>query len=336
MSVDPAILEALGLAADDARTRIVSHGGSNFSSTFKLTATDDADERRDFFVKMGAGHEADLMFRGSLLTCARAREHASLNAINDAVPGFCPRSHAHGALKSAPGRFFLVTDFVDFSSSAASSPGSRVSLAARLAKLHTTPAPVPAGYDAPVFGFPESTFCGETAQDNGWKTSWADFYANNRLRGILRACIAKNGPDTELADAVERVAATVVPRLLGDGHLRPDIVPVVVHGDLWNGNHGMGRIGGKGDVENVVFDPSAAYAHSEYELGIMRMFGGFGPDFWSEYHKLVHKAEPVAEWEDRIMLYELYHHLNHFAIFGGGYRGGAMTLLRKLTAKYAE
>ncbi|RCI14174.1 hypothetical protein L249_6071 [Ophiocordyceps polyrhachis-furcata BCC 54312] len=331
MSVDPAILEALGLDDDEAQAKIASHGGSNFSSTFKLTTTNNSNERRNFFVKTGTGRDADLMFRGSLLTSAR--EHASLNAINDAVPGFCPRSHAHGAMKSTSDRFFLVTDFVDFSS-AASSPGSRVSLAARLAKLHTTPAPVPAGYDAPVFGFPESTFCGETAQDNSWKTSWADFYADNRLRGILRSCIAKNGSDADLADAVERVAATVVPRLLGDGHIRPDIVPVVVHGDLWNGNHGIGRIGGGGGVENVVFDPSAAYAHSEYELGIMRMFGGFGPDFWTEYHKLVHKAEPVAEWEDRIMLYELYHHLNHFAIFGGGYRGGAMAILRKLTAKY--
>ncbi|PFH62430.1 hypothetical protein XA68_13656 [Ophiocordyceps unilateralis] len=320
-SVDPAILEALGL--DGAQTKMAPHGGSSFSSTFKLTTTTDSGERRSLFVKTGAGREAELMFCG---------EHASLNAINDAVADFCPRSHAHGPLASAPNRFFLVTDFVEFSSAA--SPGSRLSLAAKLAKLHTTPAPVPAGYETPVFGFPVSTFCGETAQDNSWKTSWADFYANNRLRGILRACVAKNGPDADLADAVEKVAVTVVPRLLGDGHLHHPIVPVVVHGDLWNGNHGTGRIGGRAGAENVVFDPSAAYAHSEYELGIMRMFGSFSPDFWTEYHKLVHKAEPEAEWEDRIMLYELYHHLNHFAIFGGVYRGGAMSILRKLTAKY--
>lgn len=29
-----------------------------------------------------------------------------------------------------------------------------------------------------------------------------------------------------------------------------------------------------------------------------------------------------------------YHHLNHFAMFGGGYRSGAMSLMKKLTAKY--
>ncbi|KAF4582093.1 phosphotransferase enzyme family protein [Ophiocordyceps camponoti-floridani] len=316
--IDGAIVEALGL--DASRSDMVPHGNSAFSSTFKLATVTDGD-RRMLFVKTAAGNEAGRMFAG---------EHASLNAIHDAVPNFCPKSHAHGALASDPNRFFLVTDFVDL----CSEPSTTLSLAAKLARLHTTPAPVPDGHDTPVFGFPVSTFCGDTAQDNGWKTSWADFYADNRLRAVLRAGVAKHGPDAELADAVEDVAALVVPRLLGQGRLRDPVVPVVVHGDLWNGNHGTGRIGKGRAVENVVFDPSAAYAHSEYELGIMRMFGGFDSVFWDEYHKLVPKAEPVAEWEHRIMLYELYHHLNHFVIFGGGYRGGAMSIMKKLTARY--
>ncbi|PNY29252.1 Fructosamine-3-kinase [Tolypocladium capitatum] len=66
----------------------------------------------------------------------------------------------------------------------------------------------------------------------------------------------------------------------------------------------------------------------------MRTFGGFGGSFWKEYEMLVPKAEPKAEWEDRISLYELYHHLNHFVMFGGGYRGGAMAIMKKLIAKY--
>ena len=54
-----------------------------------------------------------------------------------------------------------------------------------------------------------------------------------------------------------------------------------------------------------MFDPSACYAHSECELGIMRMFGGFGARFLKEYHELCPKTEPVAEYEDRVSLYEL-------------------------------
>ncbi|KAL2158734.1 hypothetical protein VTH06DRAFT_3925 [Thermothelomyces fergusii] len=319
--VDAAILEALGLEASSAR--LVSHGGSGFSSTYKLVATKDGQEVT-FFVKTGSGPEAEAMFRG---------EHESLNALHDADPSLrlAPRSHAHGALRSAPGRFFLVTDFLDFGSAAPG--GTGLSLAAKLARVHTTPAPVPEGFAGPVYGFPVPTCCGATRQDNAWAGSWADFYADRRLRAVLREAVRRNGPDGELAEAVETVAAVVVPRLLGDGHLK-GVMPVLVHGDLWSGNHGRARIGQAGGVEEVVFDPSCVYGHSEYELGIMRMFGGFGTSFWKEYESLVPKAEPREEWDDRIALYELYHHLNHYALFGGGYRSGAMSIMRRLISKY--
>ena len=154
-----------------------------------------------------------------------------------------------------------------------------------------------------MFGFPVPTCCGATEQPNDWKYSWADFYAENRLGAILDSCRRNGNADGALEKAVGRIIGEVVPRLLGDDHLR-GVYPVVVHGDLWAGNHGAGRIAG-GPVEEVVFDPSCVYGHSEFELGIMNMFGGFGSSFWKEYEKLVPKSEPAEEWEDRILLYEL-------------------------------
>ena len=74
---------------------------------------------------------------------------------------------------------------------------------------------------------------------------------------------------------------------------------------LWTGNTGCGIISHDGAIEEVVFDPSACYAHSEYELGIMRMFGGFGRSFMKEYHEFCPKTEPKDEYEDRVSLYEL-------------------------------
>ena len=62
-NVDPAILEALGLEATSSK--LVSHGGSGFSSTYKLIATKDGQEL-SFFVKTGQGPDAEVMFRGKL------------------------------------------------------------------------------------------------------------------------------------------------------------------------------------------------------------------------------------------------------------------------------
>jgi len=66
------------------------------------------------------------------------------------------------------------------------------------------------------------------------------------------------------------------------------------------------------------------------------MFGGFSGSYFKEYHEIVPKTEPVDEYEDRVALYESYHHLNHHAIFGGGYKSGALNILKRLLKKYGE
>lgn len=213
-----------------------------------------------------------------------------------------------------------------------------MSLAEKLAKLHTTPAPVPEGHDKPQFGFPATTCCGDTPQDNSYRSSWAEFYKENRLRFILGRSNKSNGSDKQLSTLVNRTCDEVIPRLIGDDHLNngKGVTPVVVHGDLWSGNAGRGNLPSmpKDGMEDVVFDSSACYAHSEFELGIMKMFGGFGGGFLKDYHKLCPKTEPVNEYDDRILLYELYHHLNHYALFGGGYKGGAVNIMQELLKKY--
>lgn len=317
--VPRSILRALSLPLDldpSKATLSTSGLGSGFSSTGRIQIrlpNNDLfretlkEEEKQYFVKTSPDGEE--MFHG---------EYTSLNAIADAVPGFCPRALGWGSLDENKG-YFLVTEFLDLSGRSRSSGiKSKTSLAQRLGRLHSTPAP--SSSSAKRYGFPVPTYCGNTRQPNNFHESWADFYANERLLMILRESERKNGPDEGLRDLVNKTAETVVPRLLSEGHLGYDrngqgegIYPVVVHGDLWSGNASQGRIVGSSSTENegeereggVVYDPSACYAHSEYELGIMHMFGGFGKAFFEEYHSIVPKTEPVEEYEDRVKLYEL-------------------------------
>lgn len=60
--IDSAILEALGL--DSSVTKITSHGGSGFASTFKISSTVEGVER-NYFVKTGSGANYELMFNGT-------------------------------------------------------------------------------------------------------------------------------------------------------------------------------------------------------------------------------------------------------------------------------
>ena len=328
MKLDSAIARALAL--DRSSTSVKAHGGSGFSTTAKILSKLQDGSERAYFLKVGRGRDAEVMFRG---------EHASLNALHAVDSTLAPKSHAFGALEDSPGQFFLATDFLEMGRSLPSKDqNSSRSLAAKLALLHTTPAPVPEGYSRSMFGFPVTTCCGDTAQPNDYTESWADFYANNRLRAVLKKGERTNGSDVELRDLVEKMASKIVPRLLGDDHLNggTGVTPVVIHGDLWSGNRGVAKISGGNVVEDIVFDPSSCYAHSEAELGIMNMFGGFGTSFLNEYHKICPKTEPTSEYDDRISLYELYHHLNHHAIFGGGYRFGAISIMRKLWGKYGK
>jgi len=62
--VDSAIIEALGL--NPVVTRLVSHGGSGFASTFRLRSVVDGKEK-NYFVKTGTDPCAAVMFQGKII-----------------------------------------------------------------------------------------------------------------------------------------------------------------------------------------------------------------------------------------------------------------------------
>ena len=93
--------------------------------------------------------------------------------------------------------------------------------------------------------------------------------------------------------------------------LAPGVRPALLHGDLWGGNYLVSK-----DNTPYLIDPSVYYGHSEVDLAMSRLFGGFSPRFYDAYFE-VSPARPG--FEDRMALYQLYYLLVHLNIFGRSY-----------------
>ncbi|EPQ30104.1 uncharacterized protein PFL1_02221 [Pseudozyma flocculosa PF-1] len=252
-------------------------------------------------------------------------EGQSLRAMKDALEQ-CPRGSeslvpaVHAAGVAADGKkAYLVTDYLDMNGRVGSR-GQRL-LGQRLANMHKF-----GGNDRNLFGFDVPTHCGATEQDNTWTEKWSDFWADRRIGEVIKR-IAARSEDHELSTLEGQMREKVYPLLLEP--LDGKISPAVLHGDLWSGNVGEDAASG----EPVIFDPSSYYGHNEAELGIMHMFGGFTNDFFEAYHAVLPRCQPY--YDERIKLYELYHHLNHALMFGGSYRGGAVSIMKSLVS-FAE
>jgi fructosamine-3-kinase len=83
--------------------------------------------------------------------------------------------------------------------------------------------------------------------------------------------------------------------------------------------------------EPAVFDPAVYYGDREADLAMTRLFGGFGPRFYAAYQS----AWPLDQAAGtRRTLYNLYHVLNHFNLFGGGYGPQAEGMIDRLLAEF--
>jgi protein-ribulosamine 3-kinase len=303
---------AKALYVDHQTSTVQPHQAAGFFVPEKITANVDG-KKKYFYMKSGTKQDMfESKFLHTDINSGRISkfllgEYISLERLHEAVPTLVPRPIAWGKFASTE-TYYLVTEWIDEDTDdSGRGRGTDLSLAQKVAKLHKTSAPIPPGYSKPMFGFPMTTYCGSTAQRNDWTSSWADFYGECRLRHICRLIEENHGTDEELNELLKMLVERVVPRLLGDGHLggAAGVQPVLIHGDLWEGNRSKGKFDDRDGIEPVTYDPSCSYAHSEFELCLMRMFGGFSAGFFNEYHQLVPKTNPKIEYDDRMDLYEL-------------------------------
>lgn len=130
------------------------------------------------------------------------------------------------------------------------------------------------------FGFDVPTCCGKISQNNEWSDNWIEFYARNRLDAQIKS-ITENYGDREVIEYWSELQLSVH-QFFTDC---TQIEPALLHGDLWSGN--IGQVQGT----PVIFDPSSFYGHSEFDLSISNMFGGFPSKFYTEYFKKIPKVK---------------------------------------------
>ena len=175
--------------------------------------------------------------------------------------------------------------------------GTEVALGAALAELHRS------GADA--FGRSDRRTTGSLGLPNDPCETWAEFYAERRLLPLAKIATDRGSLAPVAIDGLESIATCL------DAVGGPPEPPARLHGDLWAGNRLVDA-----DGRSWLIDPAAHGGHREFDLAMMRLFGGYGDEVFAAYFQ----KYPLADgWEDRIELHQLAPLVVHAIKFGGGY-----------------
>lgn len=206
-------------------------------------------------------------------------------AVSDGAPGEPP---------------YLVLEWVDVGPPV---PSTESHLGTGLAQLHRA--------TAPTFGREDRRTTGSRGLPNEPSSTWAEFYATQRLGPLARLARDARALPSDAIAGLERLAEPRRLEQLGGA----DEPPARLHGDLWAGNRLVGR-----DGRSWLIDPAAHGGHREFDLAMMRLFGGFGDDCFAAYAEL----HPLAEgWAERVPLHQIAPLVVHAIKFGGGYVAAA-------------
>ncbi len=203
----------------------------------------------------------------------------------------------------AAGQAFLVLEDLAFGGS-----GSMADFGQQLAQLHR--------HTQEQFGWQRNNTIGSTPQINTADTDWIRFWRERRLGFQLQLAV-KKGAGRSLIEKGEKLLDSFAV-LFSDYQPKASLL----HGDLWSGNYAFSQTG-----ETVIFDPAVYYGDREADIAMTELFGGFSAAFYDAYEEVW----PLdAGYAVRRTLYNLYHILNHFNMFGGGYGAQAEGMIERL------
>lgn len=161
------------------------------------------------------------------------------------------------------------------------------------------------------FGFSHDNYIGGNVQNNGWLSDWPEFFVARRLAPQLAlACGLPQDTTAGVQEVMDRIHEL----------LPCQPVSALVHGDLWTGNLGLHN------GEPVFFDPACYYGDPQVDLAMMALFGSVPDNFYLAYQGRMPNAEERRAWR----VYDLYHLLNHFNLFGSGYAASVARVTEQL------
>ena len=178
------------------------------------------------------------------------------------------------------------------------------------------------GYGAPPGGWSGDGWLGPLAEPlplvlGGWHR-WGEFYAEARVRPLVRA-----GRDRGELDPADARALDVLADTVAAGRYDTGEPAARLHGDLWSGNLVWTEAGA------VLIDPAAHGGHREADLAMLQLFGA------PHLERIVaayDEAAPLADgWRERVRLHQLHPLLVHAVLFGGSYGPQAVSVARTFT-----
>ena len=182
-------------------------------------------------------------------------------------------------------------------------------LGQQLANLHA--------YSRKIHGFHQDNFIGRSPQKNHCNGNWKEFFWQRRLLPQWEMAVQRGIPKT--TKLLWHKLEILWPAPLVGSSTQASLL----HGDLWSGNVLVSNSG-----EPVVIDPAVYYGDPEADLSLTYIFGGFPTPFYNAYHEIRPKSEGFAR---RQKVYQLYHLLNHFNLFGNSYMQSVESCLGEIT-----
>ncbi len=167
-----------------------------------------------------------------------------------------------------------------------------------------------------MHGLDQDNFIGALAQENKYKTSWPDFFIENRLEVQLKLATEKQLIEIPFAQKFRKIYKRLREML-------PEDKPALLHGDLWSGN-----ILPTEDGAASLIDPAVYYGSREIEIAFTHLFGGFDQRFYRAYEE----SYPLESgFSERIPVYNLYPLLVHANMFGAGYLSSVEEVVNRLS-----